>query len=109
MWAYHAERLVPGEPSAARAAIATLINKLWGDRHRTLLDTANERTDAIAADAGSDVADVWLTWKVHARADGTWVEVTVDELESGPAPDLATLLEAVTQLTRTSTQPSADT
>lgn len=97
MKTYRAEQLVPGEPSTARTAIAALTNELWGDRHRTLLNTADERTDAIAADAGSDAADVWLTWKVHVRAEGTWVQVTLDEVETGPHPELDDLLEALTR------------
>jgi putative intracellular protease/amidase len=106
MWTHHVERLVPSEPSAVHTAIETLINELWGGRHRTLLDTADERIDAILAGAGSNVADVWLTWKVGAHTDGTWVEATLDEVEAGPTPDLATLLEVLAQRTRT--QPSAD-
>jgi hypothetical protein len=107
MWTYHAERLVPGGPSAVRTAIAALTDELWRDRHRTLVDATDGRTDAIAADAGSDVPDVWLTWKVEARADGTWVQVTLDEVETGPTPDLAELLEALAQ--RIPAQPSAET
>jgi hypothetical protein len=88
-------------------AIAALVDELWGDRHRTLVATSDDRTDAIAVDAGSDVADVWLTWRVRSHTDGTWVEVALDELDRGPEPDLATLLQALSR--RIPTPPAADT
>lgn len=106
MWSHHAEELVPADPSAVRMAIATLVDDLWGDRHHTLLATTGDRTDAIAVDAGSNVADVWLTWRVRPRTGGTWVEVTLDELDRGPDPDLATLLQALSR--RVPTPPAAD-
>lgn len=102
MWTHHAERLVPAEPSAVRTAIAALVDELWGDRSRTLL-ADDERTDAVAPAPGSDDVDVWVTWRVTDRADGTSVEVTLDELEAGPNPDLHALLQALGR--RISTSP----
>lgn len=95
MWTHHAERFVPGEPSAVRAAIVALAEGLWGDRCRTLRATADEHIHAVASDVGSDAADVWVTWRLAARTHGTTVEVTVDELDAGPDPELQALLGAL--------------
>jgi hypothetical protein len=97
MWTYVAGRLVTGEPPAVRAAIARLADGLWGDRSRPLLDDADQRIDAIAVDAGTDEADVWLTWWTQARPGGTWVEVRLDELDRGPDPhdELVALLDTL--------------
>lgn len=105
MWTYQAERLVPDDPSAVHTAIASLVDDLWGDRHRTLLSAADERIDAITRDATSEVVDVWVTWKTHPRVGGTSVQITLDEVETGPAPDLPALLEAMAQ--RIHTPPTA--
>ncbi len=53
MWSYHAERLVAGAPPAVRSVIAALVDELWGDRCRLVLDDGHQRIDAIAADAGA--------------------------------------------------------
>lgn len=97
MWTYHAERLVPGEPSAVRTAIAELVAATWADRSRTVLDADDERIDAIAANPSSSEADVWLTWRTEARPGGTRVVLQLDELERGPDPrgGLGTLLDAL--------------
>lgn len=95
MWTYHAERLVPGEPSAVRTAIAELVHATWGDRSRTVLDARDERIDAIAPSVRSTEADVWLTWRIEPRSCGTWVVLHLDELERGPDPsgELSALLD----------------
>lgn len=99
MWTYWVERVVPGELVAVRAAIAALVDAAWGDRSRTILDTANERIDAIATDAGSHDPDVWLTWRTDGHPSGTRVELRLNELARGPDPhaDLGTLLEVLSQ------------
>jgi hypothetical protein len=95
MWTHVAERLVAGEPSTVRKAIASLADGLWGERSRLLLDDAHQRIEAIPAEAGRDEADVWLTWRTRPHLDGTWVEVRLDELARGPDPrdELAALLD----------------
>jgi hypothetical protein len=98
MWTHAAGRLVAAEPSTVRRAIATLADGLWGDRSRLLLDDLHQRIEAIPGDAGTDEADVWLTWRTRPHLDGTWVEVRLDELAHGPDPhaELVALLDALT-------------
>ena len=86
MWSYHAERPVAGEPSTVRSVIAALVDELWGDRCRLVLDDGHQRIDAVAVDAGAEEVDVWLTWQVSPHPGGTWVELRLDELERGPDP-----------------------
>jgi hypothetical protein len=97
MWTHAAERLVAAEPSTVRSAIATLADGLWGERSHLLLDDLHQRIEAIPADAGTDEADVWLTWRTRPHLDGTWVEVRLDELDRGPDPgdELLALLDAL--------------
>jgi hypothetical protein len=97
MWTHVAERLVAGEPSTVRSAIATLADGLWGDRSRLLLDDLHQRIEAIPAGAGTDEADVWLTWRTQPHLGGTWVEVRLDELANGPDPhdELVALLDTL--------------
>lgn len=106
MRTHHAEGLVPGEPSAVRAAIVALAEELWGDRCRTLRATADEHIHAVASDVGADVADVWVTWRLAGRTHGTTVDVTVDELDAGPDPELEALLAALAR--RVPTSPAAN-
>lgn len=86
MWSYRAERHLAAAPSAVRGAVAALVDDLWGDRSRPVLDDGQERVDAVAVDAGAEEVDVWLTWQMSPRPDGTWLELRVDELERGPDP-----------------------
>jgi hypothetical protein len=95
MESHRAARLVPGGVPAVRQALAVLAAQLWGDRSRTLVDEAGQRIDAIAADAGGDEPDVWVTWTFTDRPEGTWVEVRVDELAAGPPPLVEGLLDAL--------------
>ena len=97
MWSYHAERLVAGAPPAVRSVIAALTDELWGDRCRPVLDDGHQRIDAIAADAGAEEADVWLTWQMNPQPEGTRVELRLDELERGPDPlsEMSELLHAL--------------
>lgn len=86
MWSYHAERRVAGGPSAVRNVIAALVDELWGDRCRLVLDDEHQRIDAIAVDAGAEEVDVWLTWQMGPHPEGTCVQLRLDELERAPDP-----------------------
>ncbi len=86
MYGYTAERHVPGDPAAVRAAIADLVRRQWGDHSRVVVDSADrEQVYAIATVADGD-ADVWLTWKLEPAHRGTLVRLRLDELDAGPDP-----------------------
>ena len=88
IWTYQAERLVPDEPPAVHAAIAELVETLWGERGRVLHDDGlTRRLDAIAAVGGADDADVWLSWELSAAGTrSTEVRLVLHEVERGPDP-----------------------
>lgn len=88
MWSYEAERLVSDEPPAVHAAIAVLVDTLWGDRNRVVHDDGLlHRTDAIAASLDSDEPDVWLTWELSPTSPATTkVRLALHEVEAGPDP-----------------------
>ena len=94
MHSYAAVRLVPADPVEVSGAVAALVATHWGAVGRVLVDDGLVRTDAIAASAGEEAADVWLTWQLTPAAGSTLVRLVLDEVEAGPDPtdDLVALL-----------------
>ena len=74
------------DPVAVSVAIDELVTRLWGTGSRVLDDDGLNRVDAVAAEPGDDVADVWLTWRLTPVAGATRVRLVLDELEPGPEP-----------------------
>lgn len=48
MWTYQAERLVPGELSMVQAGVAALVDTMWRDRSRMILDDIGDLFDTLA-------------------------------------------------------------
>lgn len=98
MWSYRAERQMAGGAAVCRAAVAELVERVWGARGRPILDDPDgERLDAIASLDEADGTDGWLTWEFTPVPGGTRVRVRLDELDHGPDPagELAEVLDAI--------------
>ena len=95
MYSYQAERVVPAGTDAVTGAVAELVDRLWGPAARLVADDGLRRVDAVAASAGEEEADVWLSWHITPVGGETRVRLVLDELDPGPEPieELATVLD----------------
>lgn len=87
MHTFTAERIVDVPPIGVESTIAALVDRLWGERARTVVaSTAAGRVTAIEAETGHADVDVWLTCRVEATGASTRVTLILDELDAGPDP-----------------------
>lgn len=85
MWTFETERTFEASTAQVEAAIAAVIEQLWGDRAR--LVAATRRADRIdAIDTGTSDPAAWLTWQLESDGSQTRLRIVIDELDEGPNP-----------------------
>ena len=83
MWTHRTQRFVAAPATSVRAGIAELVATTWA-RSLTVRTTDHHgtRTDWLYL-PGTDELDLALSWTVVDLGDRTYLELTLDELESG--------------------------